>query len=464
MKVRGATSPGLGEQQIMDRRTFLKNGALFGGGLLALPALLAACGGNQEGQTEAAGAAFELPADRQVDMEYWQILPNAEEIYRGINRRFGEDHPNVTVKVTTVPTGDYVALAQKLQAALAAGNPPALAATGNESAKYVASSLPHMSIEEAAGRDPEGRGMGWLSETFPDYILDLGRVDGTLHFMPYGISLPVLWYNRDALERAGLREPPETWDEVREYARRITERTDLLGLTMSVELYSMHTLVESNGARVLIEEGDGYRCGIDSPEAAEAIGMLADMVLKDKSTSAAQTTQALDNFVSGKTAMFVISNAALGLFKKNAAFPFGATTYPSFGDKPRRLPAGGHQLGIFAEDETQRAAAWEYLKYLISPEALTGWVEGSAYLPLRPELADEPRYLKSYYEENPIARIALEQLPDVVSTVAFPGENGLQANQALVDAFDRIFAGKEDAAPALREAARRVDQLLAPNA
>ncbi|MDZ7714561.1 MAG: extracellular solute-binding protein [Rhodovibrio sp.] len=43
--------------------------------------------------------------------------------------------------------------------------------------------------------------------------------------MPFNSSSPVLWYNKDAFEAAGLdpNDPPETWSEVAEYSRQIMD-------------------------------------------------------------------------------------------------------------------------------------------------------------------------------------------------------------------------------------------------
>jgi multiple sugar transport system substrate-binding protein len=438
----------------MSRGEFLLRGALAGGGLLAAPALLAACGGGDGG----AQGELALRSGERVNIDFWQVYPGGSEIFRGINKGFRKE--NVGVDVTEIP-GAYQGLAQKLQAAIAAGEPPAVVQVGYDALRYAAGVLPHLSADEAARRSRGGE--SWVSGSFARNILALGTVDGELHFLPYSISTPVLWYNEDALERAGVQEPPRTWEEVREDARRVSERTDLLGLTMTGYLWNMQAAVESNGARVLADTGDGLRCEIDSPEAVEATRALAEMALEDKSASfpaLAQVQQTIGNFAGGKAAMLLESSAAFGIFRKGAKFPFGSATFPTWGEKPRRVPAGGNALGIFAKEEAQQAAAWEYIRFLLSPEALTAWDKETGYVPPLWEVAEDPRYLGGYYEENAAARAGLEQLEGVVPWASFPGQDGLQANKEIEDAFSRIFTGEQEVAPAYEQAAKKINGLI----
>ena len=45
-------------------------------------------------------------------------------------------------------------------------------------------------------------------------MLDLGTFGGKVYGLPFAISLPVGYYNMDALRKAGISTPPKTWDEV----------------------------------------------------------------------------------------------------------------------------------------------------------------------------------------------------------------------------------------------------------
>lgn len=435
------------------RREVIKGSLAVAGGA-ALAPFLYACGGTQQAEGELA-----LDPEQQVTIEFLLAYPDGPKILRDVVSRFRETNSNIAVNMRETEA-DYRVLAQEMQAAIAAGKPPAVSQVGYDVLRYAAGSLPHLNVEDAARRDPGGE--GWLNDNFADSVLDLGRVDGVLHFMPHSISTPVLWYNRDVLNQAGLDSPPATWEEVREYARRLTEGSDLVGLSVpGGDFWVLQGVVESNGARVVTDSGNGVRCVVDSPEAIEAIRLLAEMVREEKTATYDAGLRGFENFASGRVAMFPGSSAGLSLIRGGASFEFGAAPFPTFGDKPRRVPAGGNALGIFAEDQAQQAAAWIFIQHLLSPEAISAWDKATGYVPPRQGIADDPRYLGPYYEENPAARTSLEQLPSVVPWFSFPGEDGLQADQALDDAVDRIFTGGRDVAETLDAAARRVNELIA---
>lgn len=395
-------------------------------------------------------------------IEYWHV--NSEnfggQTVRELVQKFNEHHPDIEV-VEKFQPNMYLGLMQNLQAALAGGRAPAVAQIGYNFLDYATANLPHLPVEEAAKKDPEGQ--AFLSNYLPN-ILNLGRVNGKLEGMPYSISNPVLYYNADMFRAAGLdhQNPPRTWAEVREMARIIKGKTGNYGLYVQEpsDNWAQQAMMESNGARILTREDNKARATFDSPEAIEAYQFMADMVLKDRTALHATWEEGTQAFITGKVGMYVTTIARRNYIETSSKFQVLTAPFPTFGDKPRRVPAGGNALFIFAQDPHQQKAAWEFIKYLESPEALTAWTKGTGYLPPRQDVADDPRYLKPFMEQNPLMKPAVAQLPDAVPWVSFPGNNGLQAEQVLLDARDAILGGRQSAAEALKEAAVKVNKLI----
>ena len=63
------------------------------------------------------------------------------------------------------------------------------------------------------------------TEYLPGIVAYYSRPDGTMLSFPFNSSSPILFYNKDVFDRAGLdaATPPKTWPEVWEAARRIVE-------------------------------------------------------------------------------------------------------------------------------------------------------------------------------------------------------------------------------------------------
>ena len=114
---------------------------------------------------------------------------------------------------------------------------------------------------------------------------------------------------------------------------------------------------------------------------------------------------------------------------------------------------------ILSKDKAKQKAAVEFVKYLESAENLTKWDTGTGYLPPRKNMAQEGPY-KKLIDENENIKKAMEMLPNVTPWVSFPGQNGLQAEQVLIDARDVILNGSKTASEALHEAALKINDLL----
>lgn len=428
----------------------------------AAPTMSAA---SNAGASTAVPTAMNAPAmmsgaTRRVAIEYWTINTGSlgGDTVNDLVKRFNDATPGITV--THKPYPQYPDVLMAVQAALAAKMPPAVAQVGFGYLRYAATGIPNFPVSEAAKRDATNGGTDWLAKNFAPSTLALGQVDGVQYGMPYGISLPLLHYNQTLLSQAGLNQPPQTFAELRDAARQIKDKTEKYGIYIltNTNFYNYQAMMEGNGARVLQGSGKDVRCGVDSPEAIEAMQLAQDMVLKDKSAANLPQAQGEPNFKTGDIAMIMQSNSALGNYLQSN-ITLGTAKFPTFDTKPRRLPVGGNALFIFATDADKQAAAWEWIKYLQSPDALTAWVKATGYLSPRLGISDDPRYLKPYFDGNRLQQPALDELPDIVPWVSWPGMNAVQATQNLVDATNSILSGA-DAATTLKDVAARVNQLV----
>lgn len=392
-----------------------------------------------------------------VTIEYWQAYRQFDAV-TDLFERFNRATPGIRIEGKLY--ADYLELTQAVQAAAAAGQPPALAGMGYDYLRYAAANLPHLTIAEAIERDPNGA--EFLAQGFPDNILALGQLDGTQHGMPFVIGMPYLFYNLDLFEQAGLDGGPATWEELRDFARVVKDETGAYGLYMeqSRGIWVEQALVESNGGKLLVEEEGEYRTGVDSQESVEAWQLYADMVLLDQTAAHLEFRQGEQSFNSGQVAMMIASGDSLRAALENG-LQLGSVPFPTFGDKPRRVPVGGNNFFIFATSELEQRAAWEFVKFVNTPESLTLYTEDAGYPPALTSLVDDPEYLEPYYEENTLFQPELVQLADAVPWSSWPGGNGLEIVGELVDMRERILSGSLEVPAAVTQAAERVNSLIA---
>ena len=201
------------------------------------------------------------------------------------------------------------------------------------------------------------------------------------------------------------------------------------------------------------------QAGFDTPESAAAYQLIADMV-KNGSGLHATNEEGFQAYLSGKLGMVCTTIGKRANFEKGAKFKVMAAPFPAFGSKPTKIPAGGNFLMVFSKDAEKQKAAVEFIKYLESPQSLAKWSTGTGYLPPRKGVADDPQGFKKLADENPNIKMALQEMTKVTKWASFPGANGLQAEQLLIDARDIILSGKMSAQDALHQTAEKINKLL----
>jgi multiple sugar transport system substrate-binding protein len=386
-----------------------------------------------------------------VTIEYWHIFSETfgGPVLRSVVNRFNDSQGGVRVTERLQP-GGYLGLLQRLQAAIAARTPPAVAVIAYNLTDFVIDSFPHKPADEFPG----------VKELLTGYlpgVLAFGQKGGRQHAIPYSVSVPVVFYNADLFRAAGL-DPgrfPETWDGVLQAALTVRARTGKFGIFLwNRDTFVIQSLVESNGGGFM--SPDNRRVTVNSPANREALQFYSDLVNTHRVTPLATADEAQASFLRGEIAMHVASIANLENFQRSARFELRTAPFPTFGAKPRRIVAGGNNLFVFATDERQQAAAWKFVRYLASADGLIRWTTGLGYMsPLRRMVeAQKVRPL------NPLARPALDTLDAVVRWTNFPGSQGPQAERAILDAVTAMLTGRMGAGPALEDAHARIADLV----
>ncbi len=422
-------------------------------GIMAMSAF--GCGSTEKAQTGANG--------KKVQIEYWHVASESfgGQTVKELVKDFNATHPDIEV-VEKYNPDMYKGLTQNLQASLASGKNPDVVQMGYSYLNYAAENFAYVDIpkmvEKVAPNDKE-----YLGKTFSPNMLQLAKTDdGKQIGLPYSVSVPVIYYNPEIFKQAGLdpEKGPKTWKEVVEYSAKITQTTGNKGFFMQeyADNWAQQALIESNGGRMLAKDGGKVKAGFDTPEAAQAYQTIADMV-KNGSGLHATNEEAFQAFLSGKLGIVCTTIGKRANFEASAKFPVKVSAFPSFDNKEVKVPAGGNFLIVFSKDEAKQKAAWEFIKYLESAKALEKWATGTGYLPPVKDIEKSPEF-KKLIETNPNVQVALKALANVVPWASFPGANGLQAEQALIDVRDVIMSGKETAQNALHQAAEKINGLL----
>jgi sn-glycerol 3-phosphate transport system substrate-binding protein len=297
--------------------------------------------------------------------------------------------------------------------------------------------------------------------------------DGKMLSMPFNSSTPVLYYNVAAFEKAGLdpNQPPKTWPEVEQYARKLTAAGYPGGFSTAwiswihMENFSAwHNVpigTKSNGF-----EGLDTEFVFNSPLHVKHIQQLADWQNDKIFIYGGRRNKGNALFSSEEVAMYTESSAGYAGFVKSCKFPFRTSMLPYWPDvpgAPQNTIIGGASLWVLSghtQEEYEGVAT--FFNYLSSPAVQADWHQFTGYLPI----TTDAYYLtkgQGVYEEKPGMETALKQMTLHKPTKNSRGlrfGNFVQMRAIMYDTLEAIFSGNKTAQQGLDEAVVKGNKLL----
>jgi sn-glycerol 3-phosphate transport system substrate-binding protein len=139
---------------------------------------------------------------------------------------------------------------------------------------------------------------------------------------------------------------------------------------------------------------------------------------------------------------------------------------PSPGGSGGVLVGGGAMYISKASSAEKQAAAWDYLKFLDSPQSQATWAAGTGYVPIR-KSATTMEPLVTWWQQHPYYKVAYDQLitgPENVATagpvIGDYGSKGVGVRGAVIDGLDSMLTQHTPPATALQNAVKNANQAI----
>lgn len=392
-----------------------------------------------------ASARFDMPAliqgGAKVQVPYWTSFGSGVngDAQTKLIADFNAANPDIEVVPTTYES--YEAIAQALITGLQTGDNPALTLFSEAwwFRFYLAGVLVDLNtmMTDATNVDD------YVPTLFQEY-----QRNGGQYAIPFARSTPLLYYNNEKVEAAGLTgDIYKTWSSIAEQGPAVIEGSDAamalaFGNAAGYGAWFLQGAVWGfNGAYsdddlniLLTEEG--------AVEAGEAMRALIT------AGTAAAVTDPVQDFTTGATAATFASTGSLGGIRDSVTFDFRTAFLPeeyTFG-----CGTGGSGLAILNNvlEEVQQGA-WQFIEYCTSPEVTTFWSQTTGYMPVRLSARDSDE-MQAFFEENPNSRTAVDQLEqvDAVDAVMVMVPNGAQI---IGQGWEQILVNNIPAADAWAE-------------
>ena len=294
---------------------------------------------------------------------------------------------------------------------------------------------------------------------------------GDLLSMPFNSSTPVLWYNNDALKKAGVSSPPSTWGEMKSASEKLVAAGYKCGFSFGWQSWVM---VENYGAWHNLSTGtkeNGF-AGLDTSfsfnnaSVKNRLQTVADWSKDKLFTYGGRRGDSLSMFTNAECGMWMNSSAYYGSIKKQAKFDFAQTMLPldtKVASKPQNSIIGGATLWVLrGHDKGDYKGVAKFMSYLSSPEVQAWWHQETGYVPIT-TAAYELSKKQGFYKSNPGTDTAIKQLSLNQPT---PNSRGLrfgsfvQIRDIINEEMEAIWNGSKTASQALDDAASRGDKLL----
>ncbi|RUT31100.1 sn-glycerol-3-phosphate ABC transporter substrate-binding protein UgpB [Arsenicitalea aurantiaca] len=299
---------------------------------------------------------------------------------------------------------------------------------------------------------------------------------GNILSLPFNSSTPIMYYNKEIFEAAGLdpETPPATWAGMEAAMNQIVESgaapcgmtTAWISWIHTENFSALHNL--SYGTLENGFGGLGAEFAMNNEHLARHWDNLAhwedEGVFRYGGPEGGPDAQPA--FLSGECGLFMNSSAGRAAVVANADFEVGFAPLPYYDDvveTPMNSIIGGATLWVMQgrpAEEYEGVAA--FFSYLSQPEVQADWHQDTGYLPITNAAYDLGQE-QGYYEANPGSDTSIMQMTRVE-----PNENskGLRFGsytqvRALIDEeFEAVLASDKTGQEALDSLVERGNQLL----
>jgi sn-glycerol 3-phosphate transport system substrate-binding protein len=300
--------------------------------------------------------------------------------------------------------------------------------------------------------------------------------DGRLMSMPFNSSTCVVWYNKDAFEKAQLDPDkfPATWPEVVSAARTLRDKgaTQYPVISASVvwahfeQFSAIHNIpyaTEANGFK-----GLDAVLKINSPAHVANLQRLLDMNKEGTFHYTGRDGSGDGAFLSGLSGMTFSSSALRGDLVRSAKFHWAPAFLPydpAVIKQPINSAIGGASFWVLTAPQRKPAeyhAVAQFLRFLSQPPQDFEWSRVTGYVPVTHagfELAKQ----QGWFEQNPGTDLPIQQLTRgqiTDNSRGFHLGRMPEIRTIIEEECEQALSGKQSAKQALDNAVERGNKVL----
>jgi multiple sugar transport system substrate-binding protein len=294
---------------------------------------------------------------------------------------------------------------------------------------------------------------GWAA-VIPPTFLDAVTRDGKIMAVPINLQTENwIWYSTEVFDKAGIAEPPKTWDELLDDARKLTDPDNhVYGITFSARAGEEGTFQ----FLPWIQMSGGSYSKVNGPGAVKALEIWKTMIDEKLASPDVLTLGQWDStgtFNSGNAAMAISGPWELDRMSTDAKFDWGVALLPTeTADGARSSALGGFNWGIMSTTK-HPDEAFRLLEYFVSQD--NRLFPEFSLLPARCDIALPPTGVAL---KDAALKVFQDQLQ--YAQPRGPHPEWQKISKAIYDAMQAALTGQMTPQAALDQAQATIDGLV----
>lgn len=252
-----------------------------------------------------------------------------------------------------------------------------------------------------------------LDDFIPSFA-ESSKFEGEQYGLPFIASARLLFYNKDLFAKAKISEPPKTWDELKEAAKKISDLPgDAIGYGLPLgpeeAQGEFQIWINSNGGHWVDDQGNWT---IDSPENLETLQFLKSMVdegLTQPNPAKTDRADVIEAFAAGRIGMIRgLPQTHNNIADQGNKFEYGIAPNPvaEEGMEPSTLGVQDY-LMAFDNGKGAQETLRKFLTFFYQEENYSKFITTEGFLPTTQsasEALSDDEKMKPFVEALPQAK------------------------------------------------------------
>jgi putative chitobiose transport system substrate-binding protein len=389
-------------------------------------------------------AASAAHAADKVKVEYWSnsLSPKFDSVMKDLTAKFNKSQTGIEAVWVDVPWDAFQA---RVVSSVAAGNVPGLV------------NLPKPWMDQFAQQkiiQPITKQVGGFKNVYTSGALKDVTYEGEIYGLPWYQVTAVLFFNKELLAKAGVKEAPKSFDELLKTARVVKEKTGVAGFAPKLNdgfagwfLYDGLPVVQ-NGKAVF--NSPAHVKLVEEFKKAYADGVIPKDAFK------MQFEEQIAAFGSAKVAMFGEGAHALKRTQTDSPKVYAQTGVAGFPEGKGNTPFGGFLfLWSVPKGFKNVDAAVKLGQFISNDESQLAFAKASATFPSTNKALDDAFFQAGAKSKDPVEQataVAASAIKSsrTLSVSGLPDEAAM--NQKMNDEIEAAIVGRKPVKQALDEA------------